>query len=344
MNKRRKKIIADVVVAVFILGGVAWVMSLFIHTGGEYTNNAQVRQDMAAVSSRVQGFVKKVYFEEFQEVRRGDTLMVIEDSEFRLRLAQAEADYRNALAGKSAMGTTVSTAQSNISVTDAGIREVEILLENAGREYDRYRNLMDKDAVTRQQFDAVRTQYESLKAKLETIRRQKTTTSLVKEEQIRRLDQNEAHIEVCRAALDLAQLNLSWTVITSPCDGYTSRKTVQEGELIMPGKHIVAIVDSRSKWVVANYRETQMRNIGIGSRVQIRVDAFPDEEFEGVVTSISGATGSQYSLAPADNSAGNFVKVEQRIPVRIAFADEGIRQPAYGRLASGMNVECTVRR
>ncbi|MDR0537154.1 MAG: HlyD family secretion protein [Tannerellaceae bacterium] len=341
MNKRKRKIVADVVVAVFILSGAAWIASLFIHLGGEYTNNAQIRGDIVPVSSRVQGFIKKVYFDEFQQVKKGDTLVVIEDSEFRLRLAQAEADYQNAQAGKSAMGATVSVARSNVSAADAGIREVEVLLENARAEYVRYGNLLSGGAVTRQQYDAVRTQYEALKAKLETMRRQERSTQLAKDEQIQRLGQNEALIELYSAALDLARLNLSYTIILAPCDGFVSRKTVQEGELVQPGKPLVAIVDSRQKWVIANYRETQMKRIRPGAKARIRVDAFPDVEFEGIVTAIAGATGAQFSVASPDNSAGNFVKVEQRIPVKIVFA-ESEASVATRSLAAGMNVECTV--
>jgi membrane fusion protein (multidrug efflux system) len=345
MNKQQKKILANVIIIALILCGLAWIASLFIHIGGEYTNNAQVRQHIVTASSRVQGFIKKVYFDEFQQVSKGDTLVMIEDSEFRLRVAQARADYQNAIAGKSAMGTAISAVGNNLAVTDASIDEVKVLFTNAENDYNRYKKLLENAAVTRQQFDAMKTQYESLRAKLETMQRQKQSVQLTKDEQTQRLAQNDAHIEVCRAALDLAELNLSYTIVLAPCDGYTSRKTIQEGELVMPGKYLVSVVESPEKWILANYRETQMRYIRVGSKVDIRIDAFSGVKFEGEVVAISSATGAEYSPAAHDNSIGNFVKTEQRIPVKIIFTannDSGVLSQVKA-VRAGMNVECTVK-
>lgn len=340
MNKT-KKIILDIVIVILLIGGIAWIASSFIHLGGEHTNNAQVRQDIVPVAARVQGFIKEIRFEEFQKVKKGDTLVIIEDSEYKLRLAQARADYQNALVGKTVMGTSIETTENNIAVTDASIKEVEILLKNAEADYNRYKILLEKEAVTQQQFEGIETKYESLKAKLETMKRQKQSTNLVKNEQTQRLEQNDLRIEVAKAALDLAELNLSYTVVLAPCDGTLSRKTIQEGELMMPGKPLFSVINDDDKWIIANYRETQRGNIDINDIVEVKVDAFPDKILEGKVIAISNATGAQYSVSSPDNSTGNFVKVEQRIPVKIAFTennDENIIE----QLSSGMNVECKI--
>ena len=340
MNKT-KKIILDIVIVVLLIGGIAWIASSFIHLGGEHTNNAQVRQDIVPVAARVQGFIKEIRFEEFQKVKKGDTLVIIEDSEYKLRIAQARADYQNALVGKTVMGTSIETTENNIAVTDASIKEVEILLKNAEADYNRYKILLEKEAVTQQQFEGIETKYESLKAKLETMKRQKQSTNLVKNEQTQRLEQNDLRIEVAKAALDLAELNLSYTVVLAPCDGTLSRKTIQEGELMMPGKPLFSVINDDDKWIIANYRETQRGNIDLNDIVEVKVDAFPDEILEGKVIAISNATGAQYSVSSPDNSTGNFVKVEQRIPVKIAFTennDENIIE----QLSSGMNVECKI--
>ncbi|GHV00866.1 hemolysin D [Bacteroidia bacterium] len=341
MNRGQKKIAANIVIIALMACGVAWIASLFIHIGGEWTNNARVHQNIVAVSSRVQGFVREVRFDEFQPVHKGDTLVVIEDAEFRLRLAQARSDLQNALAGRQAMGRSISTTTNNLAVSDATIEEVRVLLANAQNDHTRYKKLFENDAVTRQQYDAVRTQYESLQAKLETMQRQKQTTRLTKEEQTQRLAQNDAQTDLCRAALELAELNLSYTVIMAPCDGYASRKTVLEGELVMPGQTLLTVVDSHDKWVIANYRETQLRHMHLGSRVEMRIDAFPDTRFEGRVAAISAATGAEYSPASHDNSIGNFVKTEQRIPVKIIFTENN-DSTLLARAGSGMNVECKV--
>jgi membrane fusion protein (multidrug efflux system) len=342
MNKKNKKLIINIFVIALILCGIAWIASLFIHVGSEYTNNAYVDRDRIVMSSRVQGFVKKIYFDEFQQVRKGDTLLIIEDAEFRLRVAQAEADYQNALSGKSAMATTIHTTQNNISVSDAGIEEMRILLQNAEKDYLRYQKLLAESAVTQQQYDGVKTNYEAMRAKYEMLVRQKQSTTLVKTEQTQRLDQTESGIKIAEAALEIAKLNLSYTVILAPCDGTTGRKTIQEGELVMPGKHLLTVVSDENKWVVANFRETQMQHIQVGSQVAIEIDAFPGRKFDGVVASISNASGAQYSSASPDHSVGNFVKVEQRIPVKILFTENN-DAAILAQLISGMNVECKVR-
>ncbi len=343
MKYQTKKLIYNVVVVVLILCGIVWVASRFVHLGRvEYTDNAQIKQLIVPVNSRVQGFVQRIFFDEYQTVHKGDTLALIEDTEYRYRLAQAEADYRNALSGNSAMVTSITAADNNISVSDAGIEEARVLMENAEREYKRYENLFRQEAVTRQQYDAKKTTYDASKARYELLLRQRRSTSLMKQEQTQRLDQTEAGIKLAEAALDLARLNLSYTVIIAPCDGTTGRKNIQEGQLIQPGQTIVDIVDANDIWIVANYKETQTANIAEGQNVEIKVDAVPDVVFSGVVRSISRATGASFSLIPQDNSAGNFVKVEQRIPVRIEFTDDN-DSTDMARLRAGMNVECEVK-
>lgn len=342
MKKRVKRLISGILVIVIFIIAIIWVASKFIHFGDvEYTDNAQVNQQLVPVNSRIQGFIKEIRFDEYTKVKKGDTLVIIEDTEYRLRVAQAEADYRNALVGKAAMGTTIATTGNNIAVNDAGIEEARILLENAEKDFHRYENLLSQGAVTQQQFDRVKTAYESQKARYEMLCRQRQSTSLVRSEQTQRLSQNDAGIKVAKAALELAELNLSYTIIVAPCDGYTTRKDIQEGQLVQPGQTLVEVVDDADIWVIANYKETQTGNIRIGMPVEIRVDALDGIIYKGEVESISKATGAKMSLLPQDNSAGNFVKVQQRIPVRIKFTNENSPEDME-LLRAGMNVECEV--
>ena len=342
MIKNKKRAIPNFFIALVLVGGISWVCGKFIHLGNvEFTDNAQVKQHLTPVNTRVQGFIKKIYFEEYQPVKKGDTLVVIEDTEYRLKLAQAEADYKNAIAGKSAMHTTINTTQNNIFVTDAIIEEQRVRLKNAETDYKRYQELMKEEAVTPQQFDRVRTEYAATKAKYEQLLRQKQSSMLVKQEQTQRLEQNESEIKLAKAALELAKLNLSYTVICATTDGVTGRKDIHEGELVQAGQALVTLVDGTEKWVIANYKETQTTDMKRGQLVDMKVDAIPDIVYKGRIVSISDATGSFYSLIPQDNSAGNFVKVEQRIPVRIEFTDENTEENLQ-RLRAGMNVECYV--
>ena len=275
-------------------------------------------------------------------MRKGDTLLVIEDTEFRLRLAQAEADLANALSGRRATSTGIATTQNNLRVSDAGIEEVRVQMQNAEREWHRYEKLLKQDAVTPQQYDQVHTAYEAIKARYEQLLRAKQSTALTRDEQTHRLEQNEAGIRLAEAAVDLAKLNLSYTVIVATCDGVTGRKDIHEGQLVQPGQTMVDIVDGQDLWVIANYRETQLPYIHVGSEVMLTADAVPGVTYTGTVESISDATGAAFSLIPQDNATGNFVKVEQRVPVRISLKGNDVEKLSL--LRAGLNVECKVKR
>ena len=340
--KDKKAIIRTIVIIAIIAVGIIWVCSHFFHLGNvEWTDNAQVRRNIVPINSRVQGYIERICFNDFEEVHKGDTLVVIENSEHLLRVAQANAAYQRSLVENTAMGTTISTTENNLSVNDAAIDELKVRLAQAEKDYNRYEQLLAQKAVTRQQYENVKTNYDALKAKYDMLVRQKNSTRLVKIEQTQRLEQRQADIEAAKAALDMAQLNLSYTVVTAPCDGIASKKNIQIGQLIQPGQNLLSLVESDNVWVVANYKETQMKNIKDGMTVKIKVDAVPDITYSGVVTSISYATGAQYSAIPVDNATGNFVKVKQRVPVRIDFSDDNSSEN-LSRLSSGMNVECEV--
>ena len=240
------------------------------------------------------------------------------------------------------MHTTINTTQSNIYVTEATIEEQRVRLQNAETDYKRYAELMKEEAVTPQQFDRVKTDYAATKARYEQLLRQKKSSELVKQEQTQRLEQNESDIKLAEAALNLAKLNLSYTVICATADGVPGRKNIHEGELVQSGQTLVTLVDGTEKWVIANYKETQTTDMKQSQLVEMTVDAIPGVKYQGQIISISDATGSFYSLIPQDNSAGNFVKVEQRIPVRIEFTHNNSKEN-LSRLRAGMNVECYVK-
>lgn len=319
-----------------------WVCSKFIHFGSvEYTDNAQIRRNIIPINSRVQGFIQKVCFDDFQFVHKGDTLVIIESSEYALKVVQAKANYQKALMENTAMETVISTTANNLTVSDANIEELRIRLDQAKKDFHRYEQLYAQKAVTRQQYDNMKADYEATKAKYDMLVRQKKSTSLVKDEQTQRLEQNQTNIEVAKASQNLAELNLSYTVIVAPCDGVTSRKAIQEGQLIQPGQTLLSLVEDNNVWVIANYKETQTANIREGMPVSIKVDAVPGVVYYGEVATLSNATGAQYSIIPQDNSAGNFVKVEQRVPIKIVFTKENSKEN-INLLRSGMNVECEV--
>lgn len=342
MKHHNKKILSYIITTAVIAVAALWVGNKFIHLGNiEFTDNAQVRQQIVPVNSRVQGYIKEIRFREYAKVKKGDTLVIIDDADMRLNVARANADYQNALAGRSVADRSVASASANVAVSEASIAEAKVLMENAATDLTRYEKLLAQDAVTHQQYDGAKTDYEAKRARYEMLVRQCSATSSVVDVNRQRMSQSEAG-QTCQALLETAELNLSYTVIIAPCDGYTSHKEIQVGQLVQPGQTLLDVVDSGDIWVTANYKETQLRHITPGSKVEVTVDAIPGVVFNGEVSAISTATGASLSLIPQDNSAGNFVKVRQRIPVRIEFAPDN-KPEDMARLRAGMNVECRVK-
>jgi len=322
-----------------LLGGAAYAASQFMHFGnGEFTDNARVCQNIVPQNCRVQGFIREVRFTEFQQVKKGDTLAVIEDTEFRLRLAQAEADLVRAQHGTQGTASSIVTTKTSMTVTDAGIESARVQMENAKREDARFEKLLSQDAVTRQQYDKVHTGYLSAKAGYEQAVRSRQMQSAVVAEQGHHLSASEQGIELARRAVDLARLNLSYCYIIATCDGTVGAKDIHVGQLVNPGQTLVSIVDKGERWIEANYKESQLPRIKVGSKAKITADAVPGVEYTGTVERISDATGSAFSLIPIDNATGNFVKVEQRVTVRIKLDGNA----DIAKLKGGYNVECIV--
>ena len=342
MDKKLLRTIYNICVLVLLVIGAWLVVNHFVHFGdGEFTDNATVQQHITPVNTRVGGFIKEIRFSEYQPVHKGDTLVIIEDSEFRLQLAQAEANLQREMAGGEATTSGIGVTRQNMSVSDAGIDEARVRLDNARQDDLRYAQLLKADAVTQQQYDQIHTNYLAAKARYEQVVRSRATLNRTEQEQEHRLSQNKAAIEVAQAQINLARLNLSYTVITATADGVVGKKNIHVGQLVQPGQAMVDIVDNSELWVVANYRETQLPGISLGAKVSIKADAVPDVVFEGTVERISDATGSAFSVIPQDNATGNFVKVEQRIPVRIHLKGD---KANIAKLRAGMNVECTVNK
>ncbi len=329
----------NTIVVLCIAGGAFYAASQFMHFGGgEVTDNARVCQNIVPQNCRVQGFIREVRFAEFQEVKKGDTLVIIEDAEFCLRLAQAEADLARAQRGSQGTASSINTTKTSISVTEAGIEAARVQMENAEREDARFAKLLQQDAVTQQQYDNVHTGYLSAKAGYEQALRSRNTQTAVVAEQGHHLSASEATIELARAQVEIARLNLSYCYIIATCDGVVGAKDIHAGQLVNPGQTMVSIVDSSEKWVEADYQESQMHNIKVGDRVHFTADAVPDVEYTGVVERISDATGSAFSLIPVDNATGNFVKVEQRVTVRVKLDAHDQQDKLHG----GYNVICKV--
>ena len=358
-QKKKKSNIAkliNLVVLVMVLGGLFWVVKSYFNFGNDkYTNAAQVESFINPINTRVSAYIKEIRFVEHQPVKKGDTLLILDNREILTQVGQAEAAYMAALASKNVTSQTVNTASNNVSTvganvqaSKAGIEAAKARLWNAEQNFNRYQNLLKDEAVTRQQFDQIKTEYESQKAQLEvqiaqlqSVVNTKSSSELTVNEVKSRLGMNDAEIKRAENALEMAKLNLSYTVITAPHDGIMGRRSVNVGQLLNPSQQVATIVDINNVWITANYRENQMENVKIGGLAKVTVDALGGKEFEGKITAISGATGARYSAVPVDNSTGNFVKVQQRIPVRIEFTDKN-KIEDLKQLRAGMNVQVTI--
>lgn len=337
-KNKAKSMISNVLVLAIIGFGIYWLITQYFHIGDKnYTEAAQVEEFINPINTRVSGYIKEIKFNEHQTVKKGDTLVVLDEREIDTQLGQAEAAYQNALAQKNATGSSVNTVSNNVNVMESNIAGAKARLWNAEQNLNRYKNLLAAEAVTKQQYDAVKTEYNALKASYETLINQKQSANLSIAEVKSKIGINDAEIKRTKSALDMARLNRSYTVITAPYDGIMGRRTISEGQLMQPGQQVATIVLEGSKWVTANFLERQMPNIKIGSKIVMSADALGGEKFEGVVTAISAATGSKYSAVPTDNSTGNFVKVQQRIPVRIEFTDKNDAAKVK-QLRAGMNM------
>ena len=336
-NKIKNRI-ANTIVFVILIGGFYWLIREYFHIGDkDYTEAAQVEEFINPVNTRVAGYIKEIKFIEHQQVKKGDTLLILDDREIQTQLGQAEAAYQNALAQRSATSSSVNTVSNNVNVMESNIAGAKARLWNAEQNLNRYKNLLAAEAVTRQQYDQVKTEYDAQKAAYETLVNQKQSANLSTTEVKSKLGINDAEIKRTKAALDMAKLNLSYTIITAPYDGVMGRRAISDGQLVQAGQQIATIVLNGQKWVTANFLESQMPKITVGKKIMMTADALGGQKFEGEVTAISAATGSRYSSVPTDNSTGNFIKVQQRIPVRIEFTSSNEKQK-LNQLRAGMNM------
>lgn len=336
-----KKKIMTIIAGMFILAGIVTIVMLFVDHNVEKTDDAQIEQYISPINVKVPGYIKDIRFTEHQYVHKGDTLMVIDDREYVIALQQAEAALIDARSGRKVVGNTVNTATTSAEVFESTIEEAELRMEKLQRDYDRYSRLLERKATTPVVVEQYRTELDMAKARVNALRRQREAARSTVSEVNQRRENADAAIMRAEAAVDMARLNLSYTVITAPASGYLGRRSIETGQLVNPGQTITTLIPDGPKWVVANFKETQMAHMRIGQKAEIRIDAITSQVFSGTISAISSATGSKYSMIPTDNSAGNFVKIQQRIPVRIDFADS-LSAEVSRRMAAGMMCEIKV--
>ncbi len=305
---KRSILVSAVLVLVLVVSGFVIYNMQFQSTDDAYVENHTVQ-----VAPKVSGHIVQVLVTDNQKVKKGDLVAVIDNTDYKVALDKASALYEKALAGQ-------KVAKANFSAT-------QIEIKNAKADLERYQNLYKTGAVSKQQLDMVQTKYESTQARLVN-----ADENVMSEAQNKVAD---ADIKSLKAAKDQAQLDLSYTKIYAPQDGTVSNKRVEVGTYVQVGSPLFVIVPN-DVWVVANFKENQVGLMRAGQPVDIKIDAYPNKVFKGKIDSIQRASGAKASLFPPENAVGSFVKIVQRIPVKIVF-DEEINPDEYN-IVPGMSV------
>ena len=312
------------IVILLALGAALWGFKTWNYgRSHESTDNAQVDGDIVPVLAKVGGYVTAVSVMDNQTVKTGQTLVTIDDAEYRVRVSQAEADYAAAQAAVSSGGNTgqaeamVASATGQREASSANILAAQAANTRAQADLTRIRALADKQIVSRQQLDAAQAAADAAAAQLQGARQQTTAAGAQVSNARAGVRVAEARLQAAKAALDNAKLQLSYTHIVAPTNGMIARKQVEVGQLIAAGQPLLNVVSDSTVWITANFKETQLGDIRVGQPVVIDVDAYQCSA-EGRVESLSGATGARFALLPPDNATGNFTKVVQRLPIRIA--------------------------
>jgi membrane fusion protein (multidrug efflux system) len=343
------------IVGLVALAGIGWGVKTWSYgRAHESTDNAQIDGHIVPVIAKVGGYVTTVGTDENRTVKEGAPLVQIDDAEYRVKLAQAEADLAAAQATTASGGATVGqaraqvqTATSSTAAGEAQVAAARANLEKAENDLRRYEDLASKQIVSQQALDAMRATAASARANLLAVQRQVSATGAGVTGAQAGVQSAQANVRLAeartgsaKASRDNAALQLSYTKITAPASGVVSRKSVEVGQLVQPGQTLMSIVSDTAVWVTANMKETQLRDLRVGQPAEIEVDAYAGAKIEGTVESIASATGAKFALLPPDNATGNFTKVVQRVPVRIRITKGlGATRPLRPGMSVNVHVE-----
>lgn len=353
--KPKSSKVFPIILALLIIAGGWFGISKYIHgQHHEETDDAQVEANISPVIPRVSGYVAEVRVKDNQKVHQGDTLLILDQKDLKLKVEQAEAALATAQSNLGVARTSSTAAQSNIApvrasigTIDAQIGVAKINLRRASQDFERYANLIKDHSITQQQYEQALAAKQTAEKQIQILEQQRkeaaSQTSAISSQSGATASQIKVAGSVIKQRqvdVDEAKLNLSYAVITAPADGLVSKVNVQPGQFVQAGQSLFSIVLNEDLWVVANFKETQFDKMKVGQRVIVHVDAFPDHDFEAKLASFAPATGARFALLPPDNASGNFVKVVQRLPVKIEFTQPN--DTLVKQLRPGMNVDVDV--
>lgn len=350
-KKKRLRILGIAGAAVLAIVGYLWISGM----GHESTDNAQLDASITPVRAVVSGFVRDVRFNDNQRVKKGDTLAIVDRADYIAKLAQANASLESAKAqleiaksGATSAVSNATTSSLNSQVAKENIASAQARLTKAEKENARVEKMLKDGASTQQQYDATKAEYETAKAQYEMAVKQAEAAVSQASGAVSQADAQKAQITLAEAMvkqreaeLALAQNQYNNTAVLAPFDGIISKKSIEIGQYLQPGSPVCSAVDVNHLFVSANFKETQIEKMRPGQEVEIKVDAYPGIKITGSLESFGGATGAKFSLLPPDNATGNFVKITQRVPVRIDIKE--IPQDLKGLLFPGLSAIVDVK-
>lgn len=341
MTTKKKNKVVPIILGVLLVAGSLFGAKAYLYYSKHVdTDDAQIDGDISPVVARVGGYVQEIQFEENTRVQEGDVLVRLDNRDYKAKLKQAEAGKMGANAGVSVSQSQIAATSANTNTVKANIEASRVKLDLANKDYIRYANLVKDGSITRQAFDQAKAEKESAEAAYAAAQDQYVAAVKQVGTTQSQLAVSNTNVDQRQADVDFARLQLSYTEIKAPTTGIVSRKNVQKGQLVQPGQSLFSIVNDNSLFVTANFKETQLEDIKPGLPVKIEVDAYPKEDIRGEVYNFAPITGAKGSLLPPDNATGNFVKVVQRVPVKIKITK--VPQDILSRLRPGMSVNVSV--
>src|SRR5574337_347314 len=342
----RRRLDPRLVIGAVALVVAGWGVKTYLHSRHYVTtDNAEVDGHLTPIAPKVQAFVSRVLVDDNRRVRAGDTLVVLDNRDLQVKLEQATAELASARAaagGRVAGQAEAQYESSRAAAAGAGaaVAAAQAEWQKAAADLGRYRGLAASKVISAQQLDAAEAAAAAAQANLEAAQRQAAAATSNVAASAAAIRSADARLAYALQAVDNAKLQLSYTVIAAPLDGVVARRSVEPGALVQVGQTLMTVVPLRDVWVTANLKETQLENVRPGQPVTFSVDAYPGTTFTGRVEGIAPATGARFALLPPDNATGNFTKVVQRVPVRIAV--DSPDTPAHP-LRPGMSVEVSIK-
>ncbi len=352
--QRRNPVFLIILVILVIAGGWFGISKYYHSLHHEETDDAQISADILPVIPRVSGYIKEVRVSDNQQVKKGDTILILDDRDYKIKveeaqaaLAIAKANLENAKAMTTASKANIVFSAATISTVDSQIAAAKINAWRAQQDYQRYSNLIKDHSITQQQYEQAWAAKETADKQLSILQSQKNqasqqtkVTTVQSNATAQQINIAEAAIRQRQVDVDAAKLNDSYTVITAEQDGRVSKVNALPGQFVQAGQALFSVVHSENIWVVANFKETQLNKMREGQVVVVNADIFPHHKFQARLASFSPATGATFALLPPDNATGNFVKVVQRLPVKIEFTDPA--DSLVKMLRPGLNVTVDV--